>query len=82
MTTFKQLQDTASKMEIVHGNLADRLDDVLDRARINADDTCHVEKTQPVDQYDYIALNTVSEILSYLDDKEVCDWFAANNVTW
>lgn len=82
MTTFKQVQDKASKLEIIKGNLADRIDDVLDRARINAEDTVYIEKAQDVTKYDHVALDTVSEILSYLDDEEVCDWFAANNVTW
>lgn len=80
--TFAALQNTVAKMEIERGNLADRLDDVLDRARGNADDTVYLEKTVPVTEYDAIGLATVGEILSYSTDQEVCAWFAAQGVTW
>lgn len=80
--TFASLQDQVSKMEIKQGNLADRLDNVLDIARGNADDTCYLEKTVEVAKYDSIAMATVSELLSYSKDEEVCKWFANQGVTW
>jgi hypothetical protein len=80
--TFKSLQNTVSRMEVRRGNLADRLDAVLDSARVNADDTCHVEKAQPVATYDAVALASLESILSYEKDSEVCDWFEAQGVTW
>lgn len=82
-TTFAALQaKVAAVGPCRSGGLVDRLDDVLDRARINADDTCYVEKAQPTDQWDAIALATVSDILSATPDKNVCAWFARNGVEW
>lgn len=81
MATFKNLQDEVSKMDMTD-SLSNRIDNVLDRARINADDTCHVEKTAPAAEYDAIALATVSDILSFENDQQVAAWFAARGVQW
>lgn len=81
-TTFATLRTLVDKMEIQKGNLADRLDDVLDRARWNADDTVYTEKTVPASDWDSIALATVSEILAYGSDAEVSAWCAAQGVEW
>lgn len=82
--TFRSLEVLVSKMDLTVGrlSLADRLDDILDRARVNADDTCYTEKTVPVTQYDRAALDTVASILSYTNDPEVCAWFAAQGMEW
>lgn len=63
--------------------LGDRVDQVLDCARINADDTCCVEKSLPMAEYDAVALETVCGILSSRDaDDEVRGWFKAQGVQW
>jgi hypothetical protein len=69
-------------MEIVQGNLAARLDYILESARIDADDTRYVEKVAPVEDYDRIVLASVAEILRHSDDAEARQWFAAHGVKW
>jgi hypothetical protein len=79
--TFVQLRKMVDDMGVVHGELSDRLDDILDRARINADDTCYLEKTRSVEDYDRVALDTISDILSQSEtDADVCRWFIAQGV--
>jgi hypothetical protein len=80
MTTFHALRQEVDQMEIVDGNLAARLDYILDSARIDADDTCYVQNTAPVEAYDRVALDSVAEILRHSDDAEAREWFAARGV--
>lgn len=80
--TFAEIQKTVSVMKIERGNLADRINDVLDRARINADDTCYKEKAQPESEYDRIAVDTIREILSYSNDIEVQGWFKSVGIDY
>lgn len=65
--------------------------DILDRARINADDTVYVEKSAEPDQWDQIAMGTLEMILTYSDADllngyenvsadEARDWFASRGV--
>jgi hypothetical protein len=86
MTTFHALRHEVDQMEIVHGNLAARLDYILDSARISADElfasSSDVEKAAPVEAFDHIALGSVAEILRHSDDAEACAWFAARGVKW
>ena len=86
--TFAGLRDAVDRMD--HGTveqnvfattLATRLDDVLDRARINADDTVYVEKAAVAAEWDRIALDTVSDILSQSGtDGDIVEWFLAQGV--
>jgi hypothetical protein len=80
--TFEQIRNLARAIgPLLHGSLADRVDDVLDRARINADDTCYVEKSVPEGEYDSIALASVECVLSERDtDADVIAWFASHGV--
>jgi len=82
--TFEQLRNAAAAIgPFIHGSLADRVDDVLDRARINADDTCYIEKTLPVAEYDQVALDSVACILSEREtDEDVRAWFETQGVKW
>lgn len=83
--TFDSLRTAVDQMEIGcgSGSLGDRLDDVLDRARVNADDTCYVEKSAPVEEYGRIALDSIACILSERDtDRDVIAWFAAQGVRY
>lgn len=63
------------------GSLIDRCDDIMDRARINADDTVYVEKSAPADQWSDIATATLEGILSSRDaaDDERA-WFTARGI--
>ena len=79
--TFEQLQEKAAMM-IKHGKLADRVDNVLDLARINADDTIYVENVRPVIEYDQTALNTLAMILSHSRDEQVQGWFRLVGFSW
>jgi len=78
--TFTQLQALAAQLgDIRAGNLADRVDDVLDNARINADDTL---RANPAENHSAIALATVGCLLSCSNDNEVCAWFQAQGITY
>lgn len=59
--------------------LGKRVDEVLDSARINADDTKYLEKNED-QSWEYIAMSTIEEILSFSSDKEVQDWFIGHGV--
>lgn len=49
---------------------------IIDSANGNAYDTIYVEKAQPHEQYEYIALGSLSDLLSDRDaDKKVQAWF-------
>jgi hypothetical protein len=82
MTTFHALRHEVDQMEILESNLVARLDHILESARIDADETCHVEKAAPVEDYDRVALDSVVEILGHSDDAEAREWFAAHGVKW
>lgn len=83
-TTFKTLRKKVDAMgDIIIGTLADKLDDVLDRARINADDTVYVEKAQSVAQWNKIAYASIQDILSRSDtDEQAVRWFEKNGVSF
>jgi len=82
MTTFHALRHEVDQMEILESNLVARLDYILETARIDADETCHIEKGAPVENYDRVALDSVAEILRHSDDAEAREWFAAHGVKW
>jgi hypothetical protein len=79
--TFEALRVIAKRLAIKPGNLADRIDSILDSGRINADDTIYLEKSAPSDQWDAIALASVCDLLAYSKDKPVLAWFARHGVT-
>ena len=81
MTTVHALRNEVDQMEIV-GNLAARLNYILNSARISADDICYVEKAAPVEAYDRVALDSLAEVLRHSYDVEACAWFAAHGVKW
>jgi hypothetical protein len=80
--TFAKLRDEISYMDIIKGNLEDRVDDVLDKARVNADDTVYVDKSAPASEWDSIALGSISDVLAYHKDPEVIKWFSDRGVTF
>lgn len=66
------LRAAADKM--ARGDMFQAVDDILDRARINADDTVFAEKSVPEDQYDAIALASVEGILCGRDSDLVTSY--------
>ena len=73
--TYDTLRRDADKMK--RTRLYDRVDHILDSARINADDTVYLEKSA----YDWngIAVSTIECLLSDQDQVTV-SWFARRGV--
>jgi hypothetical protein len=78
--TFEALTAEVERADIKHGSVLDRVDDILDKARQNAYDTCYVEQAAALDRYDEIALATVCCLLADSTDKLVKRWFAKRGV--
>lgn len=78
--TFASIQSTAAKLGTRRATLGARIDDILDNARINADDTVYVEKAAPVADWDRIALASLQSLLSYCGDSKAVAWFRRNGV--
>lgn len=79
-TTFEQIKAKASRLVDDRGMLTDLgrgVDDVLDRARINADDTVYVEKSLPESEHDTVAIGSICDILSGRDDDLRGRWWDA-----
>jgi hypothetical protein len=59
--------------------LGSRIDNVLDQACINADDTMKEGTHQT---WDAIAIATIESILAYSNDTEVQNWFKNNGISY
>lgn len=71
MTPWQTIKAKAANLKDDRGYLTDighAVDDVLDRARINADDTIYVEKARPEADYDEIAYGSIADLLCGSDD--------------
>ena len=78
--TFEQIKLKAARLVDKKGmptDLGRGVDNVLDRARINADDTIHVEKSAPESQYDSIAMDTIESCLACDEDALRGDYWNA-----
>lgn len=81
--TFKQIDDLARSLPFGRlGDLADRIRCVLDFARTNADETIYLEKAASEADFDAIALASLESNLCFCEEFDVCEWFAANDVSW
>lgn len=78
--TFERLVRKADRLDTRHGSFGARILDVLDNARINADDTVYLEKSTL--DWNAVAIASLETILSYSEDKRVNAWFHRNGVTW
>jgi hypothetical protein len=76
LATYDSLREAADKMK--RTALFHRIDNVLDQARINADDTVYLEKNHC--DWNEMAVNTIEGILSYHNDKAVIAWFVRRGV--
>lgn len=83
--TFRALQDKVYKKMTsgaLLGSVIDRVDGLLDRARINADDTVYLEKACPAEEWERIAMGTLQDILSYSEDGQAKYWFKRQGVSF
>lgn len=79
--TFEQIKAKAKKLDMrKHDGLGHRVDEVLDSARVNADDTVYLEKEADASEWDSIAVGTLSSILADSKDKAVIRWFERQGV--
>lgn len=80
--TFDEIKAKAAKLGTV-SKLGMEVDHILDSARVNADDTCYVEKSAPVAEWSQIAVGTLRDILSYREtDKRAAAWFKRVGFQW
>lgn len=78
--TFEAIRKAAEPLGTMRGTLGDAVDDILDKARINADDTVFVEKSS--EDWDAMAMASLEGILSVSTDPAACDWFRNAGVRW
>ena len=76
---FQTLRDQLP-VDFRHGSVEDRVDDLFDKARINADDTVFVEKARPIAEWDAVAMASVVDLLSFSTDAAVNRWFAERGI--
>jgi hypothetical protein len=96
MTPWQNIKAKAANLKDERGHLTDMghaVDDVLDRARINADDTIYVEKSRPETDYDEIAYGSIAGFLCGSDDElrgdywktspnQIRAWFKRHGYRW
>jgi hypothetical protein len=80
--TFEEIKAKAAKLGTAT-KLGGEVDYILDSARVNADDTCYVEKSAPAADYDRIAVDTLRDILSASEtNKTAAAWFKRVGFQW
>lgn len=83
MTTFDEIRTAAAKFYSANpGPLAREIDYMVDAARVNADDTCCVEKTRPMEDYDAVAIESLEQACCYAEAHQVeaVAWFVAQGL--
>ena len=80
--TFEEIRKKAGKLEVRGDNLGGRIDHLLDSARINADDTVHIEKAEPAAEWERIALDSLGSLLSHSQDAKAQAWFRRAGFSW
>lgn len=81
--TFAQIAELARALP--HGrpdDLADRIKYMIDCAELNAHETIHMDKAASEDDFAALALASLESNLCYCEDREVCEWFAKNDVAF
>jgi hypothetical protein len=79
---WSEIVKMASTLEISRGSLGDRIDEMVDSARVNADDTVYLEKAAAESDYDMVAISTLELILSDSNDEEAKTWFKSIGFNW
>jgi hypothetical protein len=80
--TFDEIKAKAAKLG-TGSKLGMEVDYILDCARVNADDTCYVEKEAPASDYNRIAVETLRDTLSSREtDKAAAAWFKRVGFQW
>lgn len=73
----------AAPKRVTRFDIADQIDEVLDSARINANDTIYIEKAAPESEWNLIFKGTIESILAFGDySAEVKAWFAAQGIRY
>lgn len=66
---------------IPFGRLRDEVNYMLDMARVNADDTCYVEKSRPAEDHETVMMDTLEFACTTSDAYgPAVAWFEANGV--
>jgi hypothetical protein len=83
MTTFEEIRKLAWTLyETSPGPLAREVDYMIDASRVNADDTCCVEKSRPMEDYDAVALESLEQACCYAEPHQMdaVAWFVAHGL--
>lgn len=79
--TFEELQALVAPICIGWETLGSRLDHMLDRARINADDTVYLEKQAPEEEWSRIALDSLrGECCTKEAEADCVAWLEAHGL--
>ena len=78
--TFEALAREIGRKTWTRKSCLNEVCDLIDSGRINADDTCFVEKSRDAADWDAVALDSVSYLLASCKDKRVINWFARRGV--
>lgn len=83
-TTFRTLNAAAAALgsPLVVGSLAEEVIDLIDGARVNADDTIYVDKAAPKSKWNAIFAGSLSSLLCERISPAAADFFRANGVRW
>lgn len=79
--TFRSLMDSVHSIE--DRKVRDEVDEALDSARINADDTIHQEKAAPESEWENLAHGSLQSHLSFASiSPAAVEWFKKQGVVW
>lgn len=60
--------------------LWDRIDDIIDSGRVNADDTIYRDKSLPESEWNAVAEGSICTLLCDETNAEVRNWFIAQGI--
>lgn len=60
----------------------DEVDQLIDAARVNADDTIFVEHSMSENDWEWCFMESLCQALSYSNDTAAAAWFKAQGVRW
>ncbi len=81
MNLFKKIAAAAQALDC-SSRLGKEVSYLVNCGEVNASDTIHVEKAAPEGDFFTLAISSIQSMLCFSDDREVCDWFAAQGLEW
>jgi len=79
--TFEQINSKAAKLDWSRGT-GKNIHNILDSARINADDTVYTNKSTTESEWDAVACNSLELLLGECKDIRLLNWFRRIGFVW